>query len=87
MMLAAGLGVSSALSVGAAPKMSTTSMRAAAPQMATIGATLSSMDGPDIYWGEQGPLQNPPLEESDFKEYDKYSTFVSACQALSLIHI
>jgi len=81
MMLAAGLGVSSALSVGAAPKMSTTSMRAAAPQMATIGATLSSMDGPDIYWGEQGPLQNPPLEESDFKEYDKYSTFVSACQA------
>ena len=80
MMLAAGLGVSSALVVGA-PKMQTTSMRMASPMMADIGATLSSMDGPDIYWGEQGPLQNPPLEESDFKEYDKFSTFVGACQS------
>jgi hypothetical protein len=51
------------------------------PMMATVGETLSSMNGPDMYWEEKGPLQNPPLEESDFKEFDKYSTFLGACQA------
>jgi hypothetical protein len=55
--------------------------RVAQVQMASIGDMLSSMDGPDIYWGEKGPLQNPMKEESDFKEFDKYSTFVDACKA------
>jgi len=27
-----------------------------------------------------GPLQNPPKEESDFKEYDTYSMFLDACK-------
>jgi len=54
--------------------------RMAQPMMATVGDMLASMDGPDLYWEEKGPLQNPPLEESDFKEFDKYSTFLAACQ-------
>ena len=48
-------------------------------QMATIGDTLASMEGPDMYWEEKGPLQDPPKEESDFKEFDKYDTFLKAC--------
>merc|ERR1711988_1629355 len=27
-----------------------------------------------------GPLQNPMKEESDFKEFDKYDTFLAACK-------
>ena len=48
-------------------------------QMATIADTLASMEGPDMYWEEKGPLQDPPKEESDFKEFDKYDTFLKAC--------
>jgi uncharacterized surface protein with fasciclin (FAS1) repeats len=70
------LSASAGLMVGNAP-----TMRQQCINMASIGDLLSSMDGPDLYWEEKGPLQNPPLEESDFKEYDKYDTFVSACQA------
>merc|ERR1719183_9684 len=76
-MMIAGLSVSSALVVGA-PKMHTA--RFSSPMMATVGDMLASMDGPDLYWEEKGPLQDPPKEESDFKEYDKYDTFVSACK-------
>merc|ERR1719261_209094 len=57
------------------------SMRMAPPQMATIADTLSTIQGPDLYWEEKGPLQDPPKEESDFKEYDTYSTFLGACAA------
>ena len=47
--------------------------------MANVGDTLASIDGPDLYWGDKGPLQNPMKEESDFKEFDQYSTFLGAC--------
>merc|ERR1719310_962717 len=80
MMLASMmLPASSALIVGGAPK--TGSMRTAAPQMATVGETLATTNGPDIYWGPDGPLQDPMKEESDFKEYDSYSMFLEACSA------
>merc|ERR1719460_632302 len=65
----ASLSTASALVVGM-PKMG--AARVAAPM-------LGSMDGPDLYWGDKGPLQNPMKEESDFKEFDKYSTFLGAC--------
>jgi uncharacterized surface protein with fasciclin (FAS1) repeats len=50
-------------------------------KMATVGNTLATADGPEIFWGPDGPLQDPMKEESDFKEYDKFSIFVQACQA------
>jgi len=75
-MMIAGLSMSEALVVGT-PKMHT--VRASSPMMANIGETLATIDGPDLYWGDKGPLQNPMKEESDFKEFDKYSTFLSAC--------
>merc|ERR1740138_1789509 len=69
--------VSSALVIGT-PKVPTTRM--SSPMMASVGDTLSTIDGLDIYWGDKGPLQNPMKEESDFKEYDSYSTFLGACK-------
>merc|ERR1719313_2934538 len=73
----AGLSASSALMVGT-PKMQM--QRASTPMMASISDTLGSIEGPDLYWEEKGPLQNPPKEESDFKEYDTFSTFLGACK-------
>merc|ERR1719163_916872 len=70
---------SSGLVVGGAPK--STSMRMASPMMATVGETLATTNGPDIYWGPDGPLQDPMKEESDFKEYDSYSMFLEACSS------
>merc|ERR1719460_1190129 len=75
-MLVAGLSMSSALLVGS-PKMHSVS-RSSSIQ-ATIASKLATMDGPDLYWEEIGPLQNPPKEESDFKEFDTFSTFLEAC--------
>merc|ERR1719440_2140443 len=49
--------------------------------MASVTDTLATIQGPDLYWEEKGPLQNPPKEESDFKEYDSYSMFLQACAA------
>jgi len=49
-------------------------------KMASIADTLASADGPEIFWGPDGPLQNPMKEESDFKEYDKFTTFLEACK-------
>merc|ERR1719393_203630 len=72
------LSASSGLVMGT-PKMGATRM--SAPQMATVGETLASTNGPDIYWGPDGPLQDPMKEESDFKEYDSYSMFLEACSA------
>ena len=69
------LSASAGLMVGNAP-----TMRQQCINMAAIGDLLSSMDGPDLYWEEKGPLQNPPMEESDFKEYDTFSTFLAACK-------
>merc|ERR1719460_1472916 len=77
-MLVAGLSMSSALLVGT-PKMH--SVARSSSISATIASKLATMDGPDLYWEEVGPLQNPPKEESDFKEYDTYSTFLDACSA------
>ena len=67
----------SALLVGNANVRTT---RMSSPMMATIDSMLATMDGPDLYWGDKGPLQNPMKEESDFKEFDKYSTFLDACK-------
>jgi len=75
-MLALASFSASGLLVGTAKIQQT---RLASPQMASVADTLASMDGPDIYWGPDGPLQNPMKEESDFKEYDSYSTFLGAC--------
>ena len=33
--------------------------------MANIADTLATADGPEIFWGPDGPLQNPMKEESD----------------------
>merc|ERR1719182_1252998 len=75
-VMIAGLATSSALVVGT-PKMH--NARISSPMMADIAATLATIDGPDLYWEEKGPMQNPPKEESDFKEYDTFSTFLDAC--------
>jgi len=75
--LIAGLAMSSALVVGNAP-MVRSAARMASP-VATVADQLASMDGPDLYWEEVGPLQNPPKEECDFKEFDKFSMFLDAC--------
>jgi len=77
-MLALASFSASGLVVGTAKPVQT-HMRLATPMMATIANTLSSIEGPDLYWEEKGPLQNPPKEESDFKEYDTFSTFLGAC--------
>ena len=76
-MMLAGVATSSALLVGA-PKVQM-NMRLGNPMMANIADTLATIEGPDLYWEEVGPLQNPPKEESDFKEFDTYSTFLGAC--------
>ena len=65
-MMMGGLAVSSGLMIGT-PKVQ--SVRTASPMMATVSDTLATIQGPDLYWEEKGPLQNPPKEESDFKEY------------------
>ena len=71
------LAVSSGLVVGGMPKMQ--APRVSDLMMANIGDTLATVQGPDLYWEEKGPLQNPPKEESDFKEYDTFSIFLDAC--------
>merc|ERR1719326_1752245 len=77
-MMIAGFATSSALIVGA-PMAQTPRMSSL--MMADIAETLSTVQGPDLYWEEKGPLQNPPKEESDFKEYDTFSTFLDACSS------
>merc|ERR1719310_815481 len=77
-MMMAGLAGADALMVGTPMAAN---VRMPSPMMATAGETLATIQGPDCYWEEKGPLQNPPKEESDFKEYDKFSTFLSACQS------
>jgi uncharacterized surface protein with fasciclin (FAS1) repeats len=77
-MLACLVG-SSALMVGTSSRPMVVSQRMASPMMATTSATLKTIQGPDLYWEDKGPLQNPPMEESDFKEYDKYDLFLAAC--------
>ena len=78
-MMIAGLSVSSGLLVGNLP--TAPNVRMSSPMMAAAGDLLATIDGPDMYWEEKGPLQNPPMEESDFKEYDTYSTFLDACKS------
>jgi len=76
-MLSLGFAGSSALVVGSRAGHGS---RMSAPMMANVADTLATMQGPDLYWEEIGPLQDPPKEESDFKEYDTFSTFLAACQ-------
>ena len=71
--------MSSGLVVGGAPKVQT--HRMSMPMMANVADTLATVQGPDLYWEEKGPLQDPPLEESDFKEFDSYSKFLEACSS------
>ena len=66
------------LLVGTSPKVN---MRMSALQMATIGDSLATSNGPEIFWGPDGPLQDPMKEESEFKEWDKFSMFVDACKS------
>merc|ERR1719440_1626558 len=40
---------------------------------------LATTNGPEIFWGPDGPLQDPMKEESDFKEFDTFSMFLDAC--------
>merc|ERR1719199_1172529 len=75
-MMMAGLAVSSAFMVGTSKVHA---QRLSSPMMADVAGTLSTIQGPDLYWEEKGPLQDPPLEESDFKEYDTFSLFLAAC--------
>ena len=77
-MLALASFTSSGLVVGTAKVQNT---RLTSPMMATITDTLSTIEGPDRYWEDLGPLQNPMKEESDFKEFDTFSTFLGACAA------
>jgi len=77
-MMIAGLATSSALVIGT-PKIGGVA-RASSP-VATIATKLATIDGPDMYWEEKGPLQNPPKEENEFKEFDTYSKFLEACAA------
>jgi len=46
-----------------------------------IAGVLSGLQGPEIFWGPEGPLQDPMKEESELKEYDTFSSFVAACSA------
>jgi len=80
-MMMGSLAVANGLLVGATPKVQA---RVGSVNMATIGDMLGSMEGPDLYWEEIGPLQNPPKEESDFKEYDTFSTFLGACSSFGV---
>jgi uncharacterized surface protein with fasciclin (FAS1) repeats len=75
-MMIAGLSMSSALVVGT--PSSAYVARVSSP-VATVAAQQASNDGPYRYWEDKGPLQNPPKEENEFKEYDTFSTFVAAC--------
>jgi len=76
-MMIAGLAASEALTVGM-PAMH--NARVNQMMMAAVADTLATIEGPDLYWEEKGPLQNPPFEESDFKEFDTYSIFLDACK-------
>ena len=79
--MVAGFAASSALIVGT-PMVKNTRM--SSPMMANVADTLSTIQGPDLYWEEIGPLQDPPKEESDFKEYDTFSTFLEACSSFGV---
>jgi len=74
-MIAAGLSVSSGLLVGTAPMTRT----ANTVNMAAISSTCKELQGPEILWGPDGPLQDPMKEESDVKGYDGFGKFAEAC--------
>merc|ERR1719181_1609937 len=80
-MMLASFSASSALILGT-PTMRAT--RAPSPMMATVGETLATVNGPEIFWGPEGPLQDPMKEESDLKEYDTFSTFLAACSSAGI---
>merc|ERR1719247_3255780 len=80
-MMIAGLASASALVVGT-PKVHTPA-RFSSP-VATIATKLATIEGPDRYWEEKGPLQNPPKEENEFKEFDTFSTFLAACASFGV---
>jgi len=47
--------------------------------MAAISSTCKELQGPEILWGPDGPLQDPMKEESDVKGYDGFGKFAEAC--------
>jgi len=75
-LIATGLAVSSGLMAGTPPLMRTLDIN-----MATIGQTCVSLQGPEILWGPDGPLQDPMKEESDVRGYDGFGKFAAACTA------
>jgi len=78
-IMLAGLGVTSALNVGASPRVNT---RATGVNMADIIDTAKSLQGPDIFWGSEGPMVGK--EESEIKGYDNFGKFVAAVEAAGL---
>ena len=52
--------------------------------MANIADTLATADGPEIFWGPDGPLQNPMKEESDVRGQDAYKKFAAACASFGV---
>jgi len=73
------LGSSSGLLIGTAPTMRTSSIN-----MANIAETCKSLQGPEILWGPDGPLQDPMKEESDVKGYDGFGKFADACASAGI---
>ena len=57
--------------VGTAPVAKTLKI-----QMADIMATAETLQGPEIFWGSEGPAQGH--EESEIKGYDCFSKFIAA---------
>ena len=69
----AGLASTSALLVGTAPA---TNVRSRPVTMADLMATVSDMNGPEIFWGSAGVAEGH--DESDIKGYDNFGKFASA---------
>lgn len=46
--------------------------------------TLAGLQGPGIMWGSDGPLENPPMEESDIRGQETYSNLIQALNAAGL---
>ena len=76
-MMLGGLALANGLLVGSAP----VGQSRAAVNMASIADSLAGLQGPEIFWGSEGPLQNPMKEESDLKGYDGFGSFIAGVKA------
>jgi len=48
---------------------------------AKISETLSSIQGPEIFYGSEGPTMDPPHTEDEIKGYDNFGKLVAAAAA------